>query len=612
MRWPRGLEGRLCYGGDYNPEQWDRSVWAEDVGLMREAGVNLVTVGVFSWSTMEPEEGRYDFGWLDEVLDLLHRHGIRVALATPTASPPPWFSFAHPDALPVTRDGIRLSHGSRDTYCPSAPAYRAAAVRIATELGRRYGEHPALALWHVHNEYGTTCHCDQTAVAFRRWLRDRYDTLDRLNQAWAGAFWSQGYADWAHILPPRATQYLPNPTQAVDFRRFTSDELLGCFTDQRDAIRPLSPDVPITTNFVLGDWVPVDHRRWAREVDLVAIDHYPDAADGLAAEEQTALAADRARGWAGGQSWLLMEQAPDLIYASGRMLPKGPGRHARLTFSHIARGSIGALAFQWRASRGGAERFHSAMLPHAGPTSEVFAGTVELGRLLATPDLAPATAAPVAATVALFENTESGWAMQGPGLPAPDLDRERIVRSVHSALWRADVTVDVVAAGDDLTPYRLVFVPALFLTTPADVAALESYVDNGGTVVVTYLSGVVDEDNQVVPGALRRLLGLTVVHVDPGGRWSEVVRTDGAEPLATHPTVTRHRYGQGTAWYIRAEQDLDDLLPLFDIPPSAEPGVEHIRRRDGTLFTINHLADTLAFGKEGALLHAFRIGREPS
>jgi beta-galactosidase len=612
MGWPRGLEGRLCYGGDYNPEQWDPPVWAEDVALMRQAGVNLVTVGVFSWSTMEPKEGRYEFGWLDEVLDLLHRNEIRVALATPTASPPPWFSFAHPEALPVTRDGVRLSHGSRDTYCASSPAYRAAAVRIATELGRRYGHHPALALWHVHNEYGTTCHCDHVAAAFRRWLRRRYDSLDRLNQAWAGAFWSQMYADWEHILPPRATQYLPNPGQALDFRRFISDELLGCFTDQRDVLRPLSPDVPITTNFVLGDWVPVDHRRWAREVDLVVIDHYPDAADGLEAEEQTALAADRARGWAGGRPWLLMEQAPNLIYAGGRMRAKEPGRHARLTLSHVARGSIGALAFQWRASRGGAERFGSAMLPHAGPTSRAFAETVELGRLLAAPDLAAAAAGPVVATVALFENTGSGWALPGPGLPAPDLDRERIVRSVHSALWRAGITVDVVAAGDDLSPYRLIFVPALFLTTPADVAALESYVDSGGTAVVTYLSGVVDPDNQVGPGALRRLLGLTVEEFQPGERWSELISVRGAEVIPAHPTVTRHRYGRGTAWYIRAEQDFDELLPLFGLPRPDEPGVERVQRADGTVFTIDHRASAAVGGKEGALLNVFRIGRAPS
>ena len=593
MAWPRGLAGRLGYGGDYNPDQWDRSVWTEDLRLMHEAGVNLVTVGVFSWSTMEPLEGRYDFGWLDEILSLLDRHRIRVALATPTASPPPWFSAAYPDALPVTADGVRLSHGSRDTYCPSAPAYRAAATRIATELGRRYGSHPALALWHVHNEYSAVCYCDHSAAAFRRWLRTRYGDLDRLNRAWTGAFWSQRYGDWEHIRPPRATRYLPNPTQVLDFRRFCSDELLACFTDQRDVLRPLSPDVPITTNFVLGSWVPVDHRRWAAEVDLVAIDHYPDSVEHAAA--QTALAADRARGWAGGRPWLLMEQAPNLVYADGRMVVKPPGLHTRLTLGYVARGALGALCFQWRSARGGAERFHAAMLPAAGPDTRVFAETVAVGRLLASPGLADAVAAPVLASVALVENADSGWALAGPGLPAPTLQRGAVVAELHGALGRAGVTVDVVAATDDLARYRVVFVPAVFLLGRDEVAALESYVEHGGTAVVTWLSGVVDADNQVDPELLRHLLGVTVVERHPGPPWRELVRGAGAEtvraypdgPLAGHPQVTRRRLGLGTAWYVAGQCPGEDLIALAGLSGAAGE-VELVRREGGWLFALNH------------------------
>ncbi|BCB73999.1 hypothetical protein Pflav_004090 [Phytohabitans flavus] len=351
MKWPRGVDG-LCYGGDYNPEQWPEDVWREDVALMRRAGVNLVSVGVFAWSRLEPEEGRYTFDWLDRVLDLLDAGGVKVALATPTASPPPWFSLAHPDALPVRADGTRLLHGSRDTYCASAPAYREACRRIARELARRYADHPAVALWHVHNEYGTVCHCDHAAAAFRAWLRDRYRTLDALNDAWTTAFWSQHYADWAYVFPPRATQYLPNPGQVLDFRRFWSDELLAAYVEQRDVLRAAGPDVPVTTNYVFGAWVPVDHARWAREVDLVAIDHYPSDA-GPGAEEETAFAADLARSWAGGRPWLLMESAPNLVYTGGRMHAKEPGRMARHSLSHVARGSRGAMFFQWRAPRGG-------------------------------------------------------------------------------------------------------------------------------------------------------------------------------------------------------------------------------------------------------------------
>lgn len=590
MRWPRGLEGRLCYGGDYNPEQWEPEVWSEDVRLMRRAGVNLVSVGVFAWSRLEPREGEYDFDWLDSVLDLLHHNGIGVGLATPTASPPPWFSFAYPDALPVTRDGVRLVHGSRDTYCPSAPAYRAAARRIATELGRRYGKHPALALWHVHNEYGTTCWCDHVAGAFRRWLRGRYATLDRLNEAWTGSFWSQVYADWEHILPPRTTQYLPNPTQLLDFRRFCSDELLACFTEQRDVLRPLSPEVPVTTNFLLGSWVSVDHRRWAAEVDLVAIDHYPGAAGGRRAEEETAFVADRARGWAGGP-WLLLEQAPHHITEAGRTVPNEPGRGIRLSLAHVARGSIGAMFFQWRASRGGAEMFHSAMVPHSGEESRAFAESVELGRLIAR--LGDAGEAPISTDVAVLYDDESGWALQSPGLPAP-VDYPALVRGVHAALWRAGVTVDVVSPVSDLTPYRLVIAPALFLVTDVAAAAISSYVDGGGTLVLTYLSDVVDADLRVrpggYPGGLRDVVGVVVEEQHPGPPWTERLRLEGAEVVAEEPMITRHPYGQGVAWYVAGE--LDDagwgrFLAAGSTTGSTTPGVELVRRGDW-LFAINH------------------------
>jgi beta-galactosidase len=247
----------VWYGGDYNPEQWPEPVWAQDVALMRRARVNLVSLGVFAWARLEPREGRYAFDWLDRVMDRLADGGVRVALATPTASPPPWFGLAYPDALTVNRTGTRLTHGSRDTYCASAPAYRAACVRIAGELAGRYAGHPALALWHVHNEYGTACYCDHAATAFRAWLRRRHGDLDRLNEAWSTAFWSQHYSAWEQVLPPRATQYLANPAHVLDFRRFLSAELLAAFGEQRMVLRELTPDVAVTTNYAFGGWVPV-------------------------------------------------------------------------------------------------------------------------------------------------------------------------------------------------------------------------------------------------------------------------------------------------------------------------------------------------------------------
>ena len=603
----------LYFGGDYNPEQWSPDVWAEDVELMRRAGVNLVTVGVLSWSSLEPEPGRYEFGWLDQVLELLHRNGIRVNLATPTASPPPWFSLAHPDALPVTADGVQLLHGSRDTYCVSAPAYREAAAGIARVLGERYGDHPALAMWHVHNEYGTGCYCDHAAAGFRRWLQDRYGDLRGLNEAWTTAFWSQGYSAWEQVFPPRRTQYLSNPTQLLDFRRFLSDELLAAYLEQKAVLRSLSPGVPITTNFVFGSLVPADHQRWAREVDVVAIDHYPDGA-GIEAEQRTAFGADLARSWAGGGSWLLMEQAPGSLNDRGRMHAKEAGRMTRNSLAHVARGSRGAMFFQWRASRGGAERYHTAMVPHAGPDSRLFGEVASLGALL--PRLAEADAAAIEAEVAILWDAQSWWALQGPGLPSPVIDYLAAVRAAHRQFWSLGVGVDFAHPAADLSAYRVVVVPSLYVVSDEAAATISSY---AGQLVVTPLSGIADGTGQIrlggYPGAFRDVLGIRVEEFCPvdgvvslsgddrGSGWSERVHLAGAEavssyqggPLDGWPAITRRE----NAWYVSTwlddpsyERLIAQVLQAAGIvPPELPQGVELTTRRSGNTrwrFLLNH------------------------
>jgi beta-galactosidase len=622
---------RLRYGGDYNPEQWPAEVHAEDGELMRRARVTTATVGVFAWSKLEPAPGRYDFAWLDEILDRLHAHGVGVILATPTASPPPWFSLAHPEALPTGPDGVRLSHGSRDTYCASAPAYRTAARRIATALGEHYRDHPALTMWHVHNEYGTTCHCDLTAEAFRAWLLGRHGSLDALNDAWTTAFWGQHYTDWAQVRPPLRTQYLPNPAQVLDFRRFTSDELLAAYTEQRDILRAATPGVPVTTNFVLGGWVPVDHARWAREVDLVAVDHYPDD-PGPGAEAQAAFAADLARGWArhspGGPGWLLMETAPNLIHAAGRMHTKEPGRMARQSLAAVARGSRGALFFQWRAPRGGAELFHSALVPHAGPDSRVFREAVALGEDL---DRIGETAdGTVQARIAIGYDEQSAWALQSAGLPSTRLDHAEEAGLAHRALWSRGFGTDVIGALEGLSAYRMVVLPMHYLMTDAQAGMLRTWVEAGGTLVVTFLTGVADACARVrtggYPGALRELLGVRVEEFHPlgpddrvelsgtlgGELWSETVHLAGASALAHYrggvldglPAVTRHAVGTGVAYYVSTRLTADgcgELLATVAAEAGVQPvqagvpeGVEAVRQHGhdrSWLFLLNHTAD---------------------
>ncbi|GAA3444217.1 beta-galactosidase [Planomonospora venezuelensis] len=593
MRWPKGLEG-LCYGGDYNPEQWPEKVWEEDVALMRQAGVNLVSVGVFSWARLEPAEGVHDFGWLDRVLDLLHEGGVRVNLATPTASPPPWFSLAHPDALAVAADGTRLTHGSRDTYCVAAPPYREASVRIARALAERYAGHPALAMWHVHNEYGTRCHCDHAAAAFRTWLRGRHGTLEALNDAWTTAFWSQHYSAWEQVMPPRATQYLPNPAQVLDFRRFLSDEMLAHFREQKAVLRELTPDVPVTTNFVFGDWVPVNQWDWAKEVDLVAIDHYPAENP----PEETAFAADLARGWAGGRPWLLMEQAV-VTYTGPRMAAKRPGEIARLSLSHIARGSRGAMFFQWRASRGGSELWHGGMVPHAGPDSRIFREIRDLGGLL--PALAEACEAPVEATAAILWDPEAGWALQAPGLPSTEIGYLEAVRQAHRVLYRHGVTADFVHPSADLSAYELVIVPSLYLISDDAADGLRRYAETGGTLLVSFLSGVADEHARIrlggYPGALRDLLGVRVEEFHPIGSpvtldtgesasvWTEHVHLAGARALARYPDGTPAITRSGRVTYLSTRLSDEAYARLLGLGPVAP--VELVRRGEW-LFAVNH------------------------
>ncbi|WP_304452261.1 beta-galactosidase [Nocardiopsis sp. YSL2] len=619
------MSAPLWFGGDYNPEQWPEAVQVEDVELMRAAGVTLVTVGVFSWALLEPAEGEYRFEWLDRVLDRLHGAGIAVALATPTASPPPWFSLAHPDAMPVTGDGTRLTHGSRDTYDVCAPAYREASVRVAGALADRYAHHPALAMWHVHNEYGSWTHSEHAARAFRDWLRRRHDDLDTLNRAWTTSFWSQNYTAWEQVQPPRATQYLPNPAHVLDFRRFLSDEMLDHFLDQADVLRRARPEVPVTTNFAFGDWVPVDPWRWAEHLDFIAVDDYPDRT-GTDGAEQTAFAADLARSWAGrvprpGRPWLLMEQAAGVAYTGEITRSKPPGEIARYSMTHVARGSQGAMFFQWRASRGGSEQWHSGMVPHAGPDSRIFREVCDLGGVLGR--IAEARESDVVADAAVTWDPECWWALGSPSLPART-DYLEAVRQVHRVLWRSGRTVDFVRPDRPLPPVPLLVVPALYLLSDEAAQRLADFTAGGGTLVVTYLSGVADPDSTVrvggYPGALRDLLGVRVEEffplfpgetaaLDLGSvreevtQWSERVHLEGADAVARYaggqldgePAVTRHRYGAGEAWYVSArltDRGLGSLIAeAAGTGPFPEPELDVVRRvGDGGVwvFVTNH------------------------
>ncbi|MFC5831972.1 beta-galactosidase [Nonomuraea insulae] len=636
-------EGRgLLFGGDYNPEQWPEEVWAEDAELMRAAGVNLVTVGVFSWARLEPEPGRLDFGWLDRVLDLMAANGIAVDLATPTASPPPWLGHRWPETLPVDEDGHRLWYGSRNQFCPSSPVYRERALEIVTALADRYAGHPALALWHVGNELGEVCHCDVSAAAFRAWLQERYGDLGTLNEAWGTTFWSQGYGDWAEIVPPRRAPYIINPSQRLDWWRFCSDALLGQFLAERDVLRARTPGTPVTTNF-MGLFKRLDYWSVAAEEDVVANDWYPEPGNPLT-PARTALTHDLMRGLAGGRPWLLMEQATNGVNWRPHNLPKPSGQFRLESLQAVARGADGLCYFQWRASRFGAERFHAAMVPHAGAETRLHAEVRAHGQELRR--LAEVTGEPVPARVAMVFGWESWWALEERGRPSDRLNAVDQLLDYYVPFFERGVSVDVVPPSGDLSAYALVVVPNLFLVGDEDAAALTAYVRAGGVLVVGPFSGVVDPWAQVrtgrFPAPLREVLGASgeewlpapedrpvrcrwsggpkigpkigaeigpEIGAEFGARvWTELLESEGAEvvaefaegDLAGRPAVTRHRSGEGVAWYVAtmpepaalaelagkalADAGVSGVLPGLPVLPR---GVEAVRRGE-VLFLLNH------------------------
>ena len=632
VAWP-ALDG-IGFGGDYNPEQWPEEVWRDDVELMARAGVNLVSVGIFSWALLEPAPGEFDFGWLDRLLDLLHGNGVAVDLATPTAAPPAWLWHDHPGSRPVTADGVRLEGGSRQTYCPTSPEYAVAAARITTALARRYGQHPAVVMWHVHNEYGThmsACHCDSCGAAFRDWLCARHGDLDGLNHAWGTAFWGQRYSAWEQITPPRRSTTVLNPARKLDFLRFCSDALLALYRAERDILRAAAPGVPVTTNFCATTCKTNDYWAWAREVDVVANDHYLRAVE-VDNHVGLAMAADLTRSLAGGAPWLLMEHSTSAVNWQPRNVAKQPGEMRRNSLAHVARGADGALFFQWRASRSGAEKFHSAMVPHGGTGSRVWREVVDLGADLRR--LAEVRGSRVSADVAVLWDWEDYWALELEWRPSVDLSFVDMVSSFYRRLWAAHLTVDFVHPEQALDGYRLVVAPSLYLTTAAAATNLRRYVAAGGTLLVSYFAGVVDRDDRVhpggAPGPLRDVLGVAVdeflpllsgqrVRLDGGGVgdvWSEHVVCEGARvvqryldgPAAGGPAVTRHRHGRGRAWYLSthlAGAHLDTVLDAVRTdaglagraawnghPGGAVPEHVEVVRRAGEdasyLFVINH------------------------
>ncbi|WP_409340433.1 beta-galactosidase [Paenibacillus sp. MBLB4367] len=582
----------FMHGADYNPDQWlhDPQVLAEDIRLMKLANCNVMSVGIFSWVALEPEEGTFEFGWLDRVLDTFDQNGIYVWLATPSGARPAWMSQKYPEVLRVGANRVRNLHGLRHNHCYTSPVYREKVTIMNTRLAERYGQHPAVVGWHISNEYGGECHCDYCQTAFRNWLKAKYGSLDALNRAWWATFWSHTYTDWEQIESPAPHGEKMVHGLNLDWRRFVSDQTVDFYKHEIAPLKAANPDLPCTTN-LMYQFYDLDYRKFADTLDVVSWDAYPTwheaASDGNIAS-WFAFNHDLFRSLKK-KPFMLMESTPSLTNWQAVSKLKRPGMHRLSSLQAVAHGSDSVQYFQWRKSRGSSEKFHGAVIDHVGhENTRVFRDVQELGQSLA--GLGDLIGMPVPAETAILFDWDNRWAVndaQGPRNSG--LHYEQTIMQHYRAFWEMGVPTDIVGSGDDFdATYKLLVLPMAYLLREETGEKIERFVRNGGTLVVTFWSGIVDENDLChlggFPGPLRRTVGIwaeeieglydhdrnALVPADGNAlgltRKYEVreicerIHSEGAEVLAVYeddfyagnPVLTVNRLGQGEAYYLAA------------------------------------------------------------
>ena len=617
----------LGHGGDYNPDQWrDRpDILQEDIRLMRLAGCNLMSVGIFAWAALEPEEGVYDLDWLEKVLDDLHGAGISVFLATPSGARPAWMSQRYPEVLRVNADGRRIFHGARHNHCYTSPVYRGFVERMDRALAERFGRHPAVVGWHISNEFGGECHCELCQAAFRDWLKARYGTLDALNRVWWAGAWSETYTDWSQLRGPSPIGEDALHGLDLAWKRFVTHQTTDFMNAEKAAIRAAGSDAPVTTNF-MGLYDGLDYFAMARDVDFVSFDSYP--AWGVGDPEEPMLFASFNYDWMrslGRKPFILMESTPSQVNWQPVCKLKKPGAHLLASLQAVAHGSDSVLYFQWRKGRGGSEKFHGAVVDHAGHEhTRTFREVAQVGDLLKK--LNGLQGSMPRARAALVFDTWNRWALDDCQGPRRDLKYMDTAMEHYRALKRQGVDVDVIDETCDLSAYRLVAAPMLYLLRPGFAEKLAAFVRGGGIVVCTALTGRVDEDDLCFlggfPGPLREVLGIWAEETDAltdderngiamadGHVYScstlcDRIHAETAKVLGSYtddfyagePCVTENAFGAGAAVYVATRPDaafLDDLYAgLVDRAGIERPagrlplGVQATTRGD-TLFVMN-------------------------
>jgi beta-galactosidase len=652
----------MLHGADYNPDQWQQypEVLGEDIRLMKLAKCNVMSVGIFAWSAIEPVEGTWTFEWLDQVLATFAQNGIYALLATPSGARPVWMSAKYPEVLRVGPNRVRNLHGRRHNHCPTSPVYREKTAIINRKLAERYAHHPAVVGWHVSNEYGGECHCDYCQQAFREWLQRKYETLDALNHAWWAAFWSHSYTDWSQIESPALHGEQLVHGMNLDWKRFVTDQTVDFCMHEIAPLRTVNPDLPVTTN-LMGTYEPLNYWKFAGVLDVISWDSYPAWHDPAGDIEQgvwVSFIHDINRSLKGGKPFMLMESTPSSTNWQPVSKLKKDGMHVLASLQAVAHGSDTVQYFQWRKSRGSSEKLHGAVVDHVGNEhTRVFREVAAVGAALE--QLTEVIGMSVQPEVAIIYDWENRWAMhdaQGPRNAGLHFDET--VRRFYRPLWEQGIPVDVIDMEQDVSKYKLLIAPMLYMVRPGVGEHIERFVEKGGRFVATYWSGIVDENDLCFlggfPGPLRKVLGIWSEEIDAlhdgqtnriamlegnplglsatytGYELCDLIHLEGAEALAVYqddfyagrPALTVNRFGEGKAYYVASrnqEPFFSDVMGkiiaeagLSRVIDTASPeGVTAQMRTDGQhdlVFLLNFNAEQRSVPLDEAaymdLLHA--------
>ncbi|MEE0712033.1 beta-galactosidase [Romboutsia timonensis] len=596
-------EKRLLHGGDYNPDQWldYPDTLKDDLRLMKLANVNTMTVGIFAWSALEPTEGNYNFEWLDKIIDDVYNQGGRVILATPSGARPAWLSEKYPEVLRTNDRREKMLHGGRHNHCFSSPIYREKTQKMNYKLAERYGNHPALIMWHVSNEYSGDCHCELCQENFRDWLKNKYKTIENVNKAWWGPFWSHTYTDWSQIESPSSIGENAVHGLNLDWKRFVTDQTIDFYENEAKPLRELTPNVPITTNFMADtdDLIPfqsLNYDKFSKHVDILSWDCYPAWHNDWETTKDLATKVgfinDLYRSLKQ-QPFLIMECTPSGVNWHNVNKAKRPGMHTLASMQLLAHGSDSVLYFQWRKSRGSSEKFHGAVIDHDNSEeNRVFKEVSQVGEIL--DKIKEIKGSMKQSKVAIIYDWENDWALKdAQGFGKESRRYPQTLQSHYKYFWDKNISVDVVTPQQDLSKYSLVVAPMMYMMTEETMDRFRDYVKNGGVLVGSYLSGLVNETDLTYlggwPKTLQETYGIDAKEIDTlypkdknsikfGNESFEVVdyctiiEAKEAEVLAKYeedfykntPAITKNNLEKGKAYFIGARTNQEFLSKFYD------------------------------------------------